>query len=184
MDRFSEDIDLDGRKQDIKEIVRRFSTQHNIKFRIAKDTPTVKRCLMDYGNPLHPLKIEVSYRNRDLDISEAAKDWTKINGINVYTIDALARMKAMAYQGRDKIRDLYDLSFICNNYYEQLSYPTRATIRDTLSYKGIEQFDYLVATQNDPLIDKDKLADGFLKKLGLLMDQIPEKKKQDNERSR
>ncbi|WP_289164131.1 nucleotidyl transferase AbiEii/AbiGii toxin family protein [uncultured Parasutterella sp.] len=187
LNRFSEDIDLDGRKQDIKEIVRRFSTQHNIKFRIAKDTPTVKRCLMDYGNPLHPLKIEVSYRNRDLDISEAAKDWTKINGINVYTIDALARMKAMAYQGRDKIRDLYDLSFICNNYYEKLSYPTRATIRDTLSYKGIEQFDYLVATQNDPLIDKDKLADGFLKmheKLGLLMDQFSEKKKQDNERSR
>ena len=154
LNRFSEGIDLDGRKQDIKEIVRRFSTQHNIKFRIAKDTPTVKRCLMDYGNPLHPLKIEVSYRNRDLDISEAAKDWTRINGINVY---------------------------------EKLSYPTRATIRDTLSYKGIKQFDYLVATQNDPLIDKDKLADGFLKmheKLGLLMDQFPEKKKKDNERSR
>ena len=78
LNRFSEGIDLDGRKQDIKEIVRRFSTQHNIKFRIAKDTPTVKQCLMDYGKPLHPLTIEVFYRNRNIDLSEASKDWTKL----------------------------------------------------------------------------------------------------------
>ena len=47
-------------------------------------------------------------------------------------------------------------------------------IRDTLSYKGIEQFDYLVATQQDTLIDKDRLAEGVLKmheKLGLLLDE-------------
>ena len=47
-------------------------------------------------------------------------------------------------------------------------------IRDTLSYKGIEQFDYLVATQQDTLIDKDRLAECFLKmheKLGLLLDE-------------
>ena len=80
----------------------------------------------------------------------------------------------MAYQGRDKIRDLYDLSFIVNNFFEDLSHQTKGMIRDTLSYKGIEQFDYLVATQQDPLIDKDRLAEGFLRmheKLGLLMDK-------------
>ena len=40
--------------------------------------------------------------------------------------------------------------------------------------KGIEKFDYLVATQQDTLIDKDRLAEGFLKmheKLGLLLDE-------------
>ena len=177
LDRFSEDIILDGRKQNITEIVRRFSMQNDIEFRILKDTTAMKQRLMDYGKPLHPLTIEVFYRNRNIDLSEALKDWTKINGINVYTIDALARTKAIAHQGLGKIRDLYDLSFICNNYYEKLSYPTRATIRDALSYKGIEQFDYLVATQTDPLIDKDKLAVGFLKihrKLGLPIDQTPE----------
>lgn len=174
LDRFSEDIDLDGRKQDIKEIVKRFSGNHGISYRVAKDTPTVKRCIIDYGNNLHPLKIEVSYRNKNLDLEEASKDWTQINGIKVYGIDALARMKAMAYQGRDKIRDLYDLSFIVNNFYDDLSHQSKGMIRDTLSYKGIEQFDYLVATQQDPLIDKDRLAEGFLKmheKLGLLMDK-------------
>ena len=102
LDRFSEDIDLDGRKQDIKEIVKRFCVNHGVNFRVAKDTETVKRCIIDYGNDVHPLKIEVSYRNKNLGLEEASKDWTQIHGIKVYGIDALARMKAMAYQGRDK----------------------------------------------------------------------------------
>lgn len=55
-----------------------------------------------------------------------------------------------------------------------MSHQTKGMIRDTLSYKGIEKFDYLVATQQDTLIDKDRLAEGFLKmheKLGLLLDE-------------
>ncbi len=55
-----------------------------------------------------------------------------------------------------------------------MSHQTKGMIRDTLSYKGIEQFDYLVATQQDTLIDKDRLAEVFLKmheKLGLLLDE-------------
>lgn len=47
LDRFSEDIDLDGRKQDIKEIVKRFCVNHGVNFRVAKDTATVKRCIID-----------------------------------------------------------------------------------------------------------------------------------------
>ena len=74
LDRFSEDIDLDGRKQDIKEIVKRFCVNHGVNFRVAKDTATVKRCIIDYGNDVHPLKIEVSYRNKNLGLEEASKD--------------------------------------------------------------------------------------------------------------
>lgn len=168
--RFSEDIDLDGTKQDIKEITKRFCDRFGFTLRVAKDTPTVKRCLVDYGNTNKPLKIEVSYRNRQI----SDEDWQIVNGIKVYTLDSLARMKANAYNGRDKIRDLYDLTFICNNHFEKLSHGTKNSIRDVLSYKGLEQFDYLVATQSDPLIDKDKLAEGFLKmhdRLGLLTDR-------------
>lgn len=170
LDRFSEDIDLDGQKQDIKEITRRFCDQFGLTLRVAKDTALVKRCLIDYGNPNKPLKVEVSYRNTQI----SGEDWQVVNGIKVYTIDSLARMKSAAYNGRDKIRDLYDLSFICNNYFSELSHGTKNSIRDVLSFKGFEQFDYLVATQDDPLIDKDKLADSFLKmheKLGMLIDE-------------
>ncbi|GAB1825336.1 nucleotidyl transferase AbiEii/AbiGii toxin family protein [Turicimonas sp. TL08] len=181
LDRFSEDIDLDGHKQDIKELTRRFCDRFGFTMRVAKDTSTVKRCLIDYGGLEKPLKIEVSYRNQQ--ISE--QDWQIVGGIKVYSIDALARMKANAYNGRDKIRDLYDLSFICNNYFDKLSHGTKNTIRDVLSYKGIEQFDYLVATQKDPLIDKNKLADSFLTmhdKLGLLLDNAQEKNKLEQNR--
>lgn len=170
LDRFSEDIDLDGHKQDIKEITRRFCQRFGFTMRVAKDTPTVKRCLIYYSDSSKPLKVEVSYRNQQI----SDEDWKVVKGLKVYSIDALARMKANAYNGRDKIRDLYDLTFICNNYFDEIFHGTKNSIRDVLSYKGIEQFDYLVATQDDPLIDKDKLADGFLRmhdKLGLLMDK-------------
>lgn len=179
LDRFSEDIDLDGQKQDIKEITKRFCNRFGFSMRVAKDTPTVKRCLIDYGNA-NPLKVEVSYRNQQI----SSDDWQIINGLKVYTIDSLARMKASAYNGRDKIRDLYDLTFICDKYFDQLSHGTKNTIKDVLSYKGIEQFDYLIATQKDPLINNEKLADGFLRmheKLGLLTD-CPTKEKESLEK--
>ena len=181
LDRFSEGIDLDGHKQDIKELTRRFCDRFGFTMRVAKDTSTVKRCVIDYGVLEKPLKSEVSYRNQQ--ISE--QDWQIVGGIKVYSIDALVRMKANAYNGPDKIRDLYDLSFICNNYSDELSHGTKNTIRDVLSYKGIEQLAYLVATQKDPLIDKNKLADSFLAmhaKLGLLLDNTQEKNKLEQNR--
>ena len=58
LDRFSEDIDLDGHKQDIKEPTRRFCDRFGFTMRVAKDTSTVKRCLIDYGGLEKPLKIE------------------------------------------------------------------------------------------------------------------------------
>lgn len=171
LDRFSEDIDLDGKRgQDIIPFIDRFCEKYGYSFRIAKNTETVKRCFVNYGNDSRPLKIETSYR---LDLSDSG-DLRKINGISVYSIDRLAQMKANAYASRDKIRDLYDLAFICKKHFNTLSKQTVNMISDAVANKGIEQFDYLLATQNDPLIDNDKLAGDFLlmnEKLGLLYDK-------------
>ena len=44
-------------------------------------------------------------------------------------------------------------------------------MRNALEYKGLDQLEYILATQEDPLIDKDKLEEDFLKmhdKLGIL----------------
>ncbi len=136
--------------------------------RVAKDTTTVKRCLIDYGG-IKPLKIEVSYRRKEIPDEEI----TVINTIRVYKTDTLASMKSYAYQGRDKLRALYDLAFICDHFYDQLSLTTKFGIQTALSYKGLEQLDYLLATQNDPLIHGPTLTDKFLKmyeKMGLLSD--------------
>ena len=83
-------------------------------------------------------------------------------------------MKCAAYAGRDKIRDLYDLTFICNHFFERLSPQTKALIRSAVEYKGIEQFDYLLQNQPDKLINAAKLAEDFLEmydRLGLLYDK-------------
>ena len=171
LDRFSEDIDLDcAHSQQIKAIVDEFCSNRNYKYRIAKDTNTVKRFMIHYGSEEKPLKIEISYRKKYI----SPDDYSYINGITVYKIDEICRMKTHAYSSRDRIRDLYDLTFICNNYWEELSDNTIKSIQDCVSYKGIEQFDYLIATQSDPLIDNEKLADDFLTmydKLGLLMEE-------------
>jgi hypothetical protein len=83
-------------------------------------------------------------------------------------------MKTSAYAGRDKIRDLYDVTFICNNFIDRLSPPTVALIRSAVEHKGIAQFDYVVRDQPDELIDNDKLAADFLMMydcLGLLSEE-------------
>lgn len=172
LDRFSEDIDLDATKQRITEIVRRYCLQHRFSYRIAKDTHLVCRCFIHYANVPKDLKIEVSYRRRFI----APEKTTCIGNIKVYTLDAIARMKADAYLGRDRLRDLYDLAFIINKHKEKLSPETLDSVAQSVQNKGLEQFDYLIATQADPLLDKNKLATDFLslyEKLGLNLDDTP-----------
>lgn len=170
LDRFSEDIDLDGTKKTIGSIVDDFCRKKEYSYRIAKDTDTVKRYMINYGNEGRPLKVEVSFRKRVIDPNEV----DKIQGINVYKINSLCAMKANAYINRDKIRDLYDLAFICNNFWEQLLTYIKSMVRETVSYKGIEQFDYLIKDQTDELINNSKLAEDFLTmydRLDLLADE-------------
>ncbi|MCD8028231.1 MAG: hypothetical protein LUF02_06150 [Erysipelotrichaceae bacterium] len=80
-------------------------------------------------------------------------------------------MKLNAYTNRDKIRDLYDIVFISKNYWDCLSDFAKGMLKDSLGFKGLEQFDYLMMYQEDELINKDKLSNDFLElfdKLGLL----------------
>lgn len=178
LDRFSEDIDLDAVKGNLKETLNKFCAEHDYSYTIKKDTDTVKRYMLNYGGEKN-LKIEVSYRRRNISDAECSF----INEIKVYKLDTLTLMKANAYMSRDKIRDLYDLTFICNNYFDKLSGTTKSMLQNAIEYKGIEQFDYITATQKDPLINNDELAEKFLQmyeRLGLLMN---EKERQIVERS-
>lgn len=172
LDRFSEDIDLDSNgSSNIKRIVNDFCKENNFSYRIAKDTIYVNRFLIHYNDMNKPLKIEVSNRNRKVD----ENSYTSINNISVYNINKLCVMKAVAYNARDKIRDLYDITFICNNYWNELATETKEFVKMNLEYKGIEQFDYLINTQKDELIDKEKLSNDFVTlfdKFGLLFDDM------------
>ncbi|MCR5797637.1 MAG: nucleotidyl transferase AbiEii/AbiGii toxin family protein [Eubacterium sp.] len=169
LSRFSEDIDLDGTsKNEIFRVVERFCKNHGYTYRIAKDSPTVSRFMIDYGGVNQygskPLKIEVSYRKKIIQKSNIKK----INGYTVYNLDTLGIMKYQAYLARDKIRDLHDIVFIVNNYYDCLQSSTIVGITNALAEKGLEQFYYIISTQDDELIDKDKLETDFLKAFELL----------------
>lgn len=175
LNRFSEDIDFDStNKNTIYTIIDNLAKKYGYNVRIAKDTDTVKRFMIDYGGKNEygdkPLKVEISYRKKNI----AANEIVTINGINVYNLDMIAIMKSGAYSSRDKIRDLYDLTFLVNNKLDQLNPFVIETIRNALESKGIEQFDYITQTQSDDLIDNDIFAEMFLNafdKLNLISDK-------------
>lgn len=106
---------------------------------------------------MHPLKFEVSFRSIILN-----SDCTKINGIKVYSINKLMNLKLNAYNTRDTIRDLYDITFIAKHYWDSLTPEIKSNLNESLHYKGLEHFDYILYTSNDNLIDKDKLTVDFL----------------------
>lgn len=177
LDRFSEDIDLDAVNVNIKGIVKNFCQKNNYDFIVKKDTALVKRYMINYE--AQKLKIEVSYRRKNIPEDEC----TTLNNIRVYKINPLTVMKATAYAGRDKIRDLYDLSFICEKYFSELTEPTKLILQNVVQYKGIEQCDYLLKTQKDNLVDENKLVDKFLnmyEKLELRVDKAHIVKKEKN----
>lgn len=164
LDRFSEDIDMDGKKGNIEKLVDSFCKQNDYTYRVAKNTDTVKRYMINYGNENRPLKLEISFRDKDQYLNKI----TKINNITVYDIETLCSMKASAYNNRDKLRDLYDLAFICNNYWDRLSDDIKVAVQSAVLNKGIEQFDYLIREQKDELINNNKLAEDFLKMYRLI----------------
>ncbi|MDR0950182.1 MAG: nucleotidyl transferase AbiEii/AbiGii toxin family protein [Candidatus Ancillula sp.] len=167
LNRFSEDIDLDIKHGKIENHVKTFCEQMGYSYRLSKNSSFTERCFIDYGNDQHPLKVEASSRRKEIPGSEIEV----INGINVYSINRIAIGKIGAYNQRDKIRDLFDISFIVNNYLDSLSSDTQDMLVDAFQYKGLDQFDYLTHNNDDPLIDSNKLAESLLlayEKLGLL----------------
>ena len=168
LDRFSEDIDLDASRAKLHGFVDDFCKRAGYSYRIAKDTPTVNRFMIDYGSEMNKrLKVEISYRTMVIP----PDSYTEVNGIQVYTMDRMAQLKAAAYLSRDRIRDLYDLCYICNQYLPDLKESTVTQIKDAFSYKGFDNFDYVTRNECDPFIDKARLADAYLKVfdcLGLL----------------
>ncbi|MFP7696949.1 nucleotidyl transferase AbiEii/AbiGii toxin family protein [Trueperella sp. LYQ143] len=168
LDRFSEDLDFDAMWTGVSTIrrVQKFCATYGYEISIRKDSPFVQRVMVHYGNPSHPLKIETSSRDIPIDNNLV----TIINDIQVYTLDWLAVLKANAFLSRDTIRDLYDVSFLVHHYYEDLSLIPRQQLRAAFAVKGLEQFDVVLATNDDELIDSDKLIESCLlahEKLGI-----------------
>lgn len=103
-----------------------------------------------------------------------SRNWKISNLIERNDPNEFAVTTAMKYQGKPTLQDLCDLMNIVNHSFDRLSHPTKAMLRDVFSYKGKEQFEYLLATQWEPGSDKDRLVKDFFlmhEKLGLLIDK-------------
>ena len=159
LDRFSEDLDFDSvDPRTFKDVLDKYCRLRGYSYTTKKDTETVKRYMLQYDATVPALKMEISFRSKEIPLG-----WTTyIDGMKVYTIDALAQKKALAYNGRDRIRDLYDVSFIVNKYWNQLSESAQEIITDALNTKGFNQFEYLLDQEPDDLVNNDKLLDMFL----------------------
>ncbi|MDR3329674.1 MAG: nucleotidyl transferase AbiEii/AbiGii toxin family protein [Mycoplasmataceae bacterium] len=166
--RFSEDIDLDSPKGNLSNIVKNFCLTFRYSAPVEKkDTTNGQRFMIDYGIKDQKLKIETSHRFQTID----PKQVKVIDGVRVYTISSLAVSKLHAYIDRDKIRDLYDLTFIINNYWHELNEIIRSSIIDGFREKDLaNQYD-IVVQQDDPLINKKELEHNVLialEKIGLI----------------
>jgi len=81
-----------------------------------------------------------------------------------------------------RIRDLYDLVFICNNYWNELSPVVKSGVLESLSRDVLERFDYLIRQEHDEYIDVKKLENNLLELLFSL--EIIKENKQEKENIR
>jgi predicted nucleotidyltransferase component of viral defense system len=123
--RFSTDLDYDGQNHgaDIVKNIEAASRKNMIKptaIITKKNTETVKRYMLHYQEePDNPLKIEISFRNIDF-LNENQNSIVNQNGINVYDINTLSKLKTDAFLDRYAARDIYDMAFLLKTYPDSL----------------------------------------------------------------
>ena len=123
LDRFSEDLDFDSTKAfNLEKRINDSAKKSNVKvdkILLKKDTSTTKRYVVNYTSEQgrRRLKIETSLRTKEID----EEDTTIINGIRVYKLQKLIGQKLDAGKNRSKVRDLYDLNYLSENYSHSFS---------------------------------------------------------------
>lgn len=162
LDRFSEDLDLDGRKKvniqsKLKSVLNRTTLKYEI--RIPKDTETVQRLNVYYETlkSKGKLKIETSYRDGFSD-----KDTVEINGIKTYKISKLIEQKISALKNRTTARDLYDVNFLISKYAEYFSNEIKNILLEVAGDITTLESRFRIVFENDDIFAKDVSFDDIL----------------------
>lgn len=148
LDRFSEDVDLDSISTNMNILGKIKQLGHKEwNLSIKKDTETVFRVMINYGATNergdYPLKIEISSRNKNL-LRENFFKCKNINGVNVYSLDEILKMKIRAFDQRDKIRDFYDLSFYLKKNPEKFTEDMLYSFKEKMDYKDLDSLAILL----------------------------------------
>lgn len=165
LDRFSEDLDLDGIKKlniinKLKSVFNRVALKYEI--RIPKDTDTTQRINIYYETTTSKgkLKIETSYRDGFIE-----DDIVVINGIKTYKINKLVEQKVSALANRTTARDLYDVAFLVSNYPKYFSDLTKAGLLRIAGDIEILESRFRVVFENDDIFAENILFDDIILKL-------------------
>lgn len=186
LDRYSEDIDLDiiSGNMNIESKLRSINPEW--KFNIKKDTETVFRIMVDYGSikdEPYPLKIEISSRNKNL-LRENKISYNKIDGVNVYTLEEIAKMKIQAFSGRDKIRDFYDLGYLLEYHEELFSWEDIYNIHSKFSYSDFDDLAYLLNEEINKGVIQDIDPDVYILNVNEKIEELLEKLERSDKRIR
>jgi predicted nucleotidyltransferase component of viral defense system len=163
LNRFSDNIDLDGFDSKFLDIVDKVADDlkvegYYISYQVTQNTDDVKQILIYYGLT-RVLKVNVSYRFQFIPTDRC----TWINGMLTYKIDNIMTMKINTFSSHEKMRDLFDITYIYNNYKDNLSEVNIIALTHLLAFRGIEKLECLIKEQTDEMIDNNVLLKDFLK---------------------
>lgn len=185
LNRYSEDLDFDSISNNMN-IIKCLKNHKDFKFwKIyeKKVTEFSTRITLDYGAKTelgtYPLKIDVSGRDK-IRLRNNLLKYSKIGNVNVYDIETLVDLKALAFCQRDKIRDFYDIGFLLEKYPQYFDDKTLANIASKILYSGIEELNLQLIdeVENHRLIERNDIevvchyAERILQKIDDIQNQI------------
>lgn len=160
--RLSGDIDLDSFHPTFSTVnlASAYAKRLGYRYTVSKNTSTVQRLII-HCSP-HPIRVEVSYRSASLNIPHVV-----LNGIKIYDLPTLASFKASALSARDTTRDIYDVCFIINNYWNTLPDDTKLTLYNALFYKD-ESLVYRHLSNPEKYIDAEDFYSQYVSAMSVL----------------
>ena len=169
LDRFSEDLDFDCAKSlnlesSIGAVFSQLgkTEQHlrNTDISVTKDTQTVKRYRIIYAEDIN-LKLETSLRGTPND-----DDLVELNGILTYKIERLIQQKLRALSGRTAARDLHDVIYLYENFFDSFGKEELDDIEALYRNQSSVIDEYNSAYSEDTILS----TTDFLDDLGKLID--------------
>jgi len=88
-------------------------------------------------------------------------------------VNEQVKIKALSYNRDNKLQDILDIIFICENFWKDISDTTKKILHSALEYKNLEHFEYALKTHLHQPIDLNSVRQEIIElydKLGLRLE--------------
>ena len=171
LDRFSESLEFDSAvplnlEHVIEEVFATLGKNHahlrGPKITLLKDTKTVRQYRVEYATSII-LKIESSMR-----VVPDDKDIVEVNGIQTYKIAALIQQQLRALQDVASARDLHDIIFLFDQYFDNFSEEQTFEILELYASQDRVLNRFSVAYDEDTQLSAEDLLNDMMKLVELV----------------